>query len=367
MVEESLTDLTSEKNVKTIKDHLNQLSSENGSFSNLKMWQLKKKLLPREKDLPMGKKDEKGVLITSHNELLNLYLRTYQHRLRQRDMRPELNLTFELKNMLWDNISNILSIQKSEPWNMTNLNKVLSKLKNNKSRDPMGLCNELFKPGCAGEGLKIILLQIFDQIKTEQRIPEIFKWADIHTIYKKKGSRSEMKNDRGIFILSLFHQILDKLIYNDIYPDIARNMSDSNIGAQSDKNIKNHLFVIYGLIHSFKNANKCLDIMVFDLVEAFDSLWLQHFMIDLYKSSSTRNDKMRLLYLLNKENKVAVNTPVGQTDRKTIRNLVMQGSTPSSLLCSNSCDKIGKECIQHIDKIDRGIPLKAINTFLFLC
>ena len=87
--------------------------------------------------------------------------------------------------------------------------------------------------------------------------------------------------------------------------------------------------------------------MVFDLVEAFDSLWLQDCMIDLYKSSNTKNDKIRLIFRLNQDNKVAVNTPVGQTERKTIKNLVMQGSTPSPLLCSNSCDELGKESMQN--------------------
>ena len=87
--------------------------------------------------------------------------------------------------------------------------------------------------------------------------------------------------------------------------------------------------------------------MVFDLVQAFDSLWSQDCMIDLYNSSNTKDDKLRLIYRLNQENNVAVNTPVGQTERKMIRNLVMQGSTPSPLLCSNSCDKLGKESMQR--------------------
>ena len=79
----------------------------------------------------------------------------------------------------------------------------------------------------------------------------------------------EMKNDRGIFIITVFKKILDKLLYEDKYPHIDANMSDSNIGARKNMNIKNHLFVVYGVINSVLNEEKsCIDIQVYDLVQA---------------------------------------------------------------------------------------------------
>ena len=108
--------------------------------------------------------------------------------------------------------------------------------------------------------------------------------ANISTIYKNKASRMEMKNDRGIFILSVFRKILDKLLYLDKYPDIDKNMSDSNIGARKERNIKNHLFVVYGIIISVLNdGTSCIDIQVYDLIQAFNSLWLEDCMIDIYE------------------------------------------------------------------------------------
>ena len=41
-------------------------------------------------------------------------------------------------------------MNKSEDWNTQSLKKVLSKLKNNKSRDPHGLITEIFKLGVCG-------------------------------------------------------------------------------------------------------------------------------------------------------------------------------------------------------------------------
>ena len=60
-------------------------------------------------------------------------------------------------------------------------------------------------------------------------------------------------------------------------------MSDSNIGAQKNMNIKNHLFIVYGVINSvLKEGNTCIDIQIYDLVQAFDALWLNDCMNDLY-------------------------------------------------------------------------------------
>ena len=58
-----------------------------------------------------------------------------------------------------------------------------------------------------------------------------------------------LQNDRGVFILSVFRSILDKLISLDKYDKIEENRSDSNIGAWKKQNIRNHL----GNIHILRN------------------------------------------------------------------------------------------------------------------
>ena len=112
--------------------------------------------------------------------------------------------------------------------------------------------------------------------------------------------------------------LLDKLIYNDLYPEMESNMSNSNIGALKNKNIHNHLFVVYGIINSvLRGESPSVDIQIFDIVQCFDALWLEDVMNDLYDSLplSGQNDKLTLLYKSNFENRVAVKTPVGQTKR----------------------------------------------------
>ena len=50
------------------------------------------------------------------------------------------------------------------------------------------------------------------------------------------------------------------------------------------------------------------------------------------------------MYETNKDNLVAVKTPVGMTERINIEEIVQQGGTWGPILCSNHIDQIGKEC-----------------------
>ena len=78
--------------------------------------------------------------------------------------------------------------------------KVLSKLKNGKSCDPHGMINELFKPGVCGKDLQASLLMMLNQSKFEIDIPKFMEIAYIVSIYKGKGEKIDLQNDRGIFI-----------------------------------------------------------------------------------------------------------------------------------------------------------------------
>ena len=278
----------------------------------------------------MGKRDEDGNIITSPGALKSLYARTYARRLRNRDMSPNLLDVYFLKEELWVSRLKELSCKKSDNWSINDLRKVLKQLKNNRATDPNQMVNEIFKEGCAGQDLENSLVILYNEIKSSLHIPSFIRKQDICTIFKKKGSRLDLKNDRGIFILTSLRRILDKLVYDDLYNDIDNNMSDCNIGARKGRQVKNHLFIIYGVINSVINGKmKSVDIQFYDLEQAFDALWLTDCMNDLFDtlSKSQRDDRLALLYTLSLENNVAVRTPYGLTERMLIPKIVQQGGT----------------------------------------
>ena len=135
-----------------------------------------------------------------------------------------------------------------------------------------------------------------------------------------------------------------KMIYNEEYPGIDRNMSDSNIGARKMKNIRNHIFILNGIINEAIKNGKSIDLQILDYRQCFDSMWLEECINDMY-DYGVKNTNLALIYEANKVNKVAVMTPNGLTERKSIEKIVMQGEVFGPLECSISVDSIGKECI----------------------
>ena len=112
--------------------------------------------------------------------------------------------------------------------------------------------------------------------------------------------------------------------------------------------------MIYGIINSVvRGKEACVDIQIYDIEKAFDGLWLEDCLNDVFDSlpSNQLDDKISLLYEANRNNLVAVKTAVGMTDRINLPYVVQQGGTWGSGLCSNSVDTLGKKCRdqnQHI-------------------
>ena len=100
--------------------------------------------------------------------------------------------------------------QKTDPWTPEQLMKILSTLKNDKSRDPHGLVNELFKPNVIGQDLFKSLLHLLNWTKYTLTVPEFVELCNIVAIYKGKGEKGDLQNDRGIFIVNIFRTILTK-------------------------------------------------------------------------------------------------------------------------------------------------------------
>ena len=147
--------------------------------------------------------------------------------------------------------------------------------------------------------------------------------------------------------MTKIRSILDKMIYNDIYTTVDSNMSSSNIGARKKRNIRDHLFVVNGIINDVTHSreNKDIDIQIYDVSKCFDKLEFTNTAIDFY-NAGVQNDKFVIVTNSNRKCDVAIKTPCGQTDRIPLHKIEMQGTVLAGLKCSVSIDTIGKESLQ---------------------
>ena len=187
----------------------------------------------------------------------------------------------------------------------------------------------------------LAILLMMNHIKNKQEFPEILRLCNITSIYKK-GKRNNFNNYRGIFRVVVFRSILDRLIYNDIYPVIDSELSDANVGSRKGRNVRDNLFVLYATMNSIKEGGEdACDIAVYDVIKCFDSLWNQECINDMW-DAGCQDDKLHMLAKGNESAKVAVKTPGGISERVTISNLIIQGTVNSGLFCTSTMDKLAK-------------------------
>ena len=160
----------------------------------------------------------------------------------------------DLKDYLFSLRYSLAGNDVSVDWTESDLEKALKSLKNNKARDVHRLTYEIFKYG--GRDLKLSLLHLFNKIKRSQIYTSICQVSNITSFWKKKGDRRDIDNDRGVFNVTKIRSILDKMIYNDVYDDVDSSMSCSNIGARRNRNIRDHLFVVNGILNEALNGKR---------------------------------------------------------------------------------------------------------------
>ena len=287
-------------------------------------------------------------MITDRSKLEKLYLETYLTRLKPNEITPGLEQLEEMKSYLYQSRLDLSSEQKSPDWNMDDLENVFKSVKNNKARDAHGHTYEIFKHG--GSHLKKSLLKLCNRVKSDQTYPSIFHPANITSLYKNRGEKSDFNNQRGIFNVVKIRSILDRLIYNQKYPIIDSNMSCSNIGARKGRNIRDHLFVINAILHDVsKDKTKNIDLEIYDAEECFDKMWAAETANDVYKAGPD-DDQFVLVANSNKICEVAVRTPWGSlTERKTLSDIEMQGGVLTPLKCSVQLDSLGKEMMESTE------------------
>ena len=98
--------------------------------------------------------------------------------------------------------------------------------------------------------------------------------------------------------MTIFRSILGKLIYNDEYNKIDKNLTDSNVGSRKNRSIRDNIFVLNAIMNAVKrgDAEEALDFQVFDIEKCFDALWL-HELINSVFEAGLQNDKLPLLFL----------------------------------------------------------------------
>ena len=342
-VEKELADKYGEQMYKYIKEEIECIDSEDGGFNSGKLWKLKKKLSPSNFDPPTAMKDSDGNLLTTEEDIVDEATKHYLKVFNDKPMEESVQHLRSQREELCMKRLEVARNNKTPPWTCEDVKFVLKNLKPKISKDPYNMPNELFLLNNAGEDLIEALTILMNQIKDQQVFPDCLRLCNVTNAYKNKGDRASFDSYRGLFRTPVLRNILDKLLYIDLYEMIDGSLTDCNVGSRKRRNIRDNLFVVNAIMNESKELNEeACDICVYDVKKCHDSLWLHECINDLWEAGVT-NDKLALFFLENESAQIAVRTASETTERVTIRNKIMQGTVWAGLMCTTTMDKLGKE------------------------
>ena len=144
---------------------------------------------------------------------------------------------------------------------------IISYLNENKSCGHDKLPASLFKT----PALSKCISHLFKAIKDKCKFPDAWKTGKIKPIHKK-GDKSLSNNYRPITLLYILSEILEKCIFDSLFPYVANLIHLSQHGFQKIKSTISQLLVYLYTIYSNKTADTNTEAVYLDFAKAFDKI-----------------------------------------------------------------------------------------------
>ena len=167
----------------------------------------------------------------------------------------------------------------------------------------------------SGQSLKDALYNLFKVIWELEKKPDTWRDTVLIQLYKGVGPRDSVDMYRNIHTKLEIPNFFGHIVATAAKPNIVQNMTPYQIGTKPGHRAQEHLFVIKSVIGLAEANNTAVALQLWDLSKYFDRESLKDGLNELYKSN-VRGKVYKLLYELNKDTRISVRTPVGDTEQR---------------------------------------------------
>ena len=147
--------------------------------------------------------------------------------------------------------------------------KLLSRVDVNKAYGADNLSPHILKQ-CASQ-LSPSLAILFTLSMKTGKVPSQWKASNVVPIHKK-GDKSVIENYRPVSLLSCVSKIMERCIFNHIYPIVEPSLTKAQHGFMKNKSCTTQLLDMYHMIGNVLDASGQVDIIYLDFSKAFDSV-----------------------------------------------------------------------------------------------
>ncbi|MBN1252581.1 MAG: reverse transcriptase family protein, partial [Bacteroidales bacterium] len=188
------------------------------------------------------------------------------------------------------------------------ISKIISNLKNSNSTGIDEISTKTFK-FCV-EPLSIILSHYINQFIDEGVFPSRLKIAKIIPIFKKNGSKSDIKNYRPISLLNVVSKIVEACLYDRLYSYLdSKNFFEKNqFGFTKKSNTTSACISFIDKIQRALNEKKLVYTIFLDVAKAFDCV-LRELLLMKLEQLGIRGKTLDLFksYICEREQVVQIN------------------------------------------------------------
>ena len=317
---------------------VSKLRTEKG-INGPNMWEVVSKLKRRRPSPPTAIKDKKGNILEDPEQIKARYLEHFSELLSPAAATTEQEKQQEdLVNLA---SQSILDMAKQQPTQLTTIKEVedaMKKLKRKKAKDSGGWSNEMILDG--GEEMTKSVHILLNKIETERMVPDDWKAVLIKTI-GKPGSVLEMNNKRGLFLTEVLSKLYEQILKSRNEDQVRDFVSPFQTGGVKERaTVDNHI-IFSEMIRNNKKLGRKTYVVFGDAVKCFDKLWLKDSLLELYKAGCNLQD-IEMIYRLNEDTNIVVETPFGKTDQANDGEVVKQGTVLGPQLCCVETDQINK-------------------------
>ena len=189
----------------------------------------------------------------------------------------------------------------------------------------------------SGQALKLAIFNLFRVVWENEKKPDVWRNTVLIQLFKGSGSCQDMNSYRNIHTKLDIPKFFGHIVTTAAKPALMENMSKYQIGTKPGHRAQEHLFVIKSVMGLYELLGKALIMQFWDISKYFDRESLVDGLNELYKNN-VKGKLYKLLYEMNKDTRIVVRTPVGDTEQREVGEGWGQGTIEGAIVSAVNLD-----------------------------
>ena len=191
----------------------------------------------------------------------------------------------------------------------------------------------------SGDQFQRAMFLLLQQMLKEEVFPQQFKRTNLHMIYKGKGKKEELANNRFIHCKEWMARAAEGLVVQDgLKHCLLAGSSIYQVGGQPGHRPDELVYVLKSLVGKMRQEKRQVIIQCYDVQKFFDKEMIEDGVLTCLRRGAGV-PAIRLWYKLNQDTRIRVKTAAGVTDWGDVGAVVGQGTIGGALVSQAVLDE----------------------------